>query len=455
MCSMSFLHQQTRLVDLPFEILSRIGLVLDARSLLAFTHVCRYVYWSMRNDGWERWLRAKPWWLTSIYTQNISYGYHLVSIALAGERAQERWQMRTPYAHCIHRHPSTSGPVVTFDGMFTAWTVHNKIHWTSAGFNWPVQRPRRLKQHEFLVHRADLTDLRLRQTSDQCAVVTTAAVDGMVTRWELRAVDEHLSAQLVWSVKMAQQGVQRVAERVSVPDRLLSVSHDAYLRVLDVSCQQVVAMQALPVRPWCLCWLRDDMVAVGLSHIEQPIHLYRLRPEGPVLDAMLTGHASSVYALHHHERAPQLLLSGGYEGQTRLWDLRLARQSPGVMDAGCVGVYEDPFDDHAVYCCVWDGQRIAAGSCRHGMLRIWDQRLSRRPNGLCTSVWSLRVGRYDSPVYAIGLDQSRLTAALEKEVWWLDFTASDQVIAQERLLDGSRLRERASRPKYRKRYGRR
>ncbi|KAG9890599.1 hypothetical protein KCV02_g17892, partial [Aureobasidium melanogenum] len=127
-------------------------------------------------------------------------------------------------------------------------------------------------------------------------------------------------------------------------------------------------------------------LAVGLGPSVEPINVFEIRPEGiveePVRRIGLTGNAdeldpvkaSSIYPIEpfldsNGGRNGNLFLSGGYDGIVRLHDMR----SPSSFTA----VYHDPTDDAAIYSLLSRGRdRVVAGASRHGLLKIFDLRMS-------------------------------------------------------------------------------
>ncbi|XP_071508312.1 F-box/WD repeat-containing protein 4-like [Diadema antillarum] len=106
--------------------------------------------------------------------------------------------------------------------------------------------------------------------------------------------------------------------------------------------------------------------------------------------------------------SPQSLLSAGYDTYIRQWDIRTPRVP--TLE------FEEP-SDNVVYCLSSDNNNfIAAGSCRHGVVRFWDKRRSD------TCLQTIYVGaRSKSPVYSIQHNYHCLYVALANGIYILDF----------------------------------
>nr|XP_054765880.1 F-box/WD repeat-containing protein 4-like [Lytechinus pictus] len=105
-----------------------------------------------------------------------------------------------------------------------------------------------------------------------------------------------------------------------------------------------------------------------------------------------------------------VLLSAGYDTFVRQWDIRTPRLP--VME------FEEP-SDNAVYCISSDNNYfIAAGYCRHGIVRFWDKRRS----DICFQTIYVG-GNVKSPVYSLQFNKHCLYAALSHAVYVLDFGA--------------------------------
>ncbi|KAI8052033.1 hypothetical protein BDF22DRAFT_689649 [Syncephalis plumigaleata] len=459
------MNNNTRICQLPSDVLCHVFIQLGADDLIAVERTCLRLRRLLVDLGWRIWLRYMGWQFNScpitrlrVYTLPHSTRYRSDTgpsyLARIGSITDKRWREHQPSSHLLDQHAQVSGPVVRAD----AWTVGNQVRWTNATCQqWPVSALH--QTHSLQAHESDLTDLILNEDTIQQAHITVASVDGSIARWRIgTSINKHRataasssSSSVLESINMNQVSISRREQsnrhaqlewrmsRVNdVPHRIIAVSHDLKLRVID-SERQTIAMGHRMVA--------NDVVAVGLFGYPNSLAVYRLRPDTVVLDRFLPGHRSSVYGLDSCPLAPSLLLSGGYEGQTRLWDLRMASRCTSYLtnNRACVGVFEDRFNDSAIYCCQWDGQRIASGRGHHGIISFWDARWSTLTTQ-CQSVlldydhvgsggsgsyiqrplryidtWSKYNGNRWTPVYSLCLEQTRVLAALDTELWWLNF----------------------------------
>lgn len=99
------------------------------------------------------------------------------------------------------------------------------------------------------------------------------------------------------------------------------------------------------------------------------------------------------------------LLTCGYDANLRMWDLRCAQ---------CVREWQEPYDT-TLYCLQSDGNAaMITGTARYGMIRLWDKRKQEAVQEYFLS--------QKSPVYSLAFDSSRLYAALDLTVNFMDFS---------------------------------
>jgi WD40 repeat protein len=157
-------------------------------------------------------------------------------------------------------------------------------------------------------------------------------------------------------------------------------------KIAPVSEINAIADRRKGCRIWSTSFLDPKHLAVGLGPSIEPINIFEIRPEGIVeepvrkiclsssADALESAKRSSVYPIEslldsNGGKDGHLFLSGGYDGIVRLHDLR----SPSSFTA----TYHDPTDDAAIYSLLSRGRdRVVAGTSRHGLLKIFDLRMS-------------------------------------------------------------------------------
>ncbi|XP_078485012.1 F-box/WD repeat-containing protein 4-like [Ciona intestinalis] len=107
---------------------------------------------------------------------------------------------------------------------------------------------------------------------------------------------------------------------------------------------------------------------------------------------------------------PHTLVSAGYDTYIKLWDSRLS-------NSHCVRSWEEPHDN-TIYCVTTDcGHMIVSGSCRHGVVRLWDMRMTK-----CLQSFYFGGRHVNSPVYSVQTTRTHLFAALAKGLFAIEFT---------------------------------
>nr|CAB3245400.1 F-box/WD repeat-containing protein 4-like [Phallusia mammillata] len=105
-----------------------------------------------------------------------------------------------------------------------------------------------------------------------------------------------------------------------------------------------------------------------------------------------------------------LLITAGYDTYIRLWDTRTSLRN-------CVKIWEEPHDN-TIYCVTSDANHmILSGSCRHGVVRLWDM---RKTKPVQTFYFGSR--RVSSPVYSLQFTRTHLFAALARGLHCVEFT---------------------------------
>ena len=152
--------------------------------------------------------------------------------------------------------------------------------------------------------------------------------------------------------------------------------------------------QGTPGRTWSSKFLRNDRLAIGRGPSGQPILIYGIGQAGfsksPIraLDVRTNetdkvdpfGRTTPVPATSIYPIEPigpssmaggaqgDIFLSGGYDGNVRLHDLR--------TPASATGIFEDTVDNSAIYSLLAFGrERFVAGASRHCMLKVFDLRM--------------------------------------------------------------------------------
>ncbi|KAK3054129.1 hypothetical protein LTR09_004907 [Extremus antarcticus] len=139
-------------------------------------------------------------------------------------------------------------------------------------------------------------------------------------------------------------------------------------------------------RAWSTTFLSSSHLAIGLGPSEEPIHIHELTPSGlskdPIrkytlrndfenLEGSTKKITSSVYPIVPLPNTTQVFLSGAYDGDIRLHDLRSSRNVEQT--------YTDRTDESAIYSLLPRGQeKLIAGTSKHTLLKVFDLRLGAK-----------------------------------------------------------------------------
>lgn len=222
----------------------------------------------------------------------------------------------------------------------------------------------------------DLQLVEVPPASDSGVIKTYYVTNGVSVR----------SSSLSTDVEIAHDHPQHLAANLSDSRIALYRVDPTQFKIAPASEINAISQRQKGCRIWSTKFLDSTHLAIGLGPSVEPINIFEIRPEGiveePVRKIGLTGSAdeldpisaSSIYPIEplmdsNGGRNGNLFLSGGYDGIVRLHDMR----SPSSFTA----VYHDPTDDAAIYSLLSRGRdRVVAGASRHGLLKIFDLRMS-------------------------------------------------------------------------------
>lgn len=166
----------------------------------------------------------------------------------------------------------------------------------------------------------------------------------------------------------------------------------------------------LGARPWCTSFIgAGDCTATG-TRSNMPLMVHTIRPSGLTLSRCYGTNAvakTSVFAVSGLSN--DLVISGWYDGTTRLFDLRSSSTNPAIA-------WRAQFDDAAIYSVACSGNTVYAGSALHGLLRVFDLR-STKPN---ISVF-MGTKHERGPIYSLVAEHERVFAATEHAVHGIDY----------------------------------
>lgn len=173
-------------------------------------------------------------------------------------------------------------------------------------------------------------------------------------------------------------------------------------------------------------------LALGQSG-PSPLLIYPLGEDGTAVDTdepiRLLGNewSTAVYGFaspppsSHIGHASQVIVSAWYDGYARIHDLRQPSRQP-------VMALEDPYADvplYSVACGGGAGCTVAAGTARHGLVRLWDVRSARSDNKAGSSIFG--PGKDSSPVYGLYMEHDRLFGVTDRRAWMLEFGRDSSV----------------------------
>ena len=163
---------------------------------------------------------------------------------------------------------------------------------------------------------------------------------------------------------------------------------------------------------WTIRFLSSTLLAIGKGSKTRSLSLLQATPAGLTETSFTTtaeNFANPIYAIEPLQDNPNLFLTGHYQGQVQLNDMRIL--------TGPAAVYDEPLDNSAIYSLLpMAGHRFIAGGARHCLLKFFDIRCPKWSNSLYTSDYNStsRISTYNiylpsfatrigkqSPVYAL------------------------------------------------------
>jgi WD40 repeat protein len=253
--------------------------------------------------------------------------------------------------------------------------------------------------------RDDITDMKLfrphqRRENFEQAVFGTASGQLSLLSWdtqqeETREQHYGTTERAVGSVSLSPSDNPILAASLGdttlalYPIRHSSIPQDP----IEPFAQTTPILPGTKGRIWSCNFLSEDKVAIGLGPSYEPIQIYNITQGGILSQPLRTFNleskfwkgsrsdtavprSTSIYPLlpipgtsHSGSDAGNVFLSGGYDGITRLHDLRSPR--------GFETMFWDPTNDSSVYCLAMQGlERVVAGVSMHSMIKVFDLRLT-------------------------------------------------------------------------------
>uniref|UniRef100_T1JH75 F-box domain-containing protein n=1 Tax=Strigamia maritima TaxID=126957 RepID=T1JH75_STRMM len=182
---------------------------------------------------------------------------------------------------------------------------------------------------------------------------------------------------------------------------ILSGSKDQTVQVWSSQNQTLVQQYSLNIedRVWAVALsphLKTFLVGTAGYYNLTPLQLFDLET-GALLNILGNDYPKGAGVLDIVFETPHTVLTGGYDTYIRI-----------------VLRWEDPHDS-VVYCLATDDKyTILSGTALHGLVRLWDKRLTK-------SVQMYYVGHRNSPVYSVTFDPCYMYVALDSSVNFLNF----------------------------------
>lgn len=249
----------------------------------------------------------------------------------------------------------------------------------------------------------DISDLAFTEVTDEIIV---GFVDGRIERLRLGLNGESEHASVLLHCLRAQS--RNSVEAIDYDTRskgLLSVYLHGQL-ILNWSNINIGS------RPWCTRYLiGGNKIATG-TRSNTALKIHEAMPSGlqSVRNYATTESSpTSVFAIE--PTSDNLLLSGWYDGATRLYDLRASSNQP-------VSCWRDPYGDAAIYSLATTDNAIYAGSAIDGVVHFFDFRNTNRGSG-----FSLFLGpkAERGPVYSLVSEHEAVYGATERSVMGANF----------------------------------
>ncbi|EJD48552.1 hypothetical protein AURDEDRAFT_150960 [Auricularia subglabra TFB-10046 SS5] len=425
----------TQFLDLPDDLHLIFFLYLDIGELIYLAETCKRLYKLVHEHGWGSYRRLKVDEAASPSMRAVYPQWTDKTCAVHLHLADRAWQRRrfkaqalcTPWPAIFHPVMATSPSrmaVVAGNALLT-FAFGKQPRYELEPSNIALETRVALPHATSRDGKRDLIGASFipdREGQDRTLIV--ALGDGTVERLYLPAVNHaapaHDPSRVVrtGSYERGPKGLTALATSGQLT-AVLSRSGSAALYRANAPWQRP-SLLTLPGtrrgRSWCVHFAPDaSYVAFGRSHVDAPLALHAIHPDGDIaldytsLPGAPPGRGAAVYAMAN--MTPHVLLSGWFDGNTRAYDTRAP------PTAGPTLVLRDPWTPDAIYSVAAAGNKVAAGTARHGMTALFDVRMPR-------GGWSVYApGRAESsPVYGLALEDARVFGLTRTRAFVVDFS---------------------------------
>ncbi|KZT57155.1 hypothetical protein CALCODRAFT_483373 [Calocera cornea HHB12733] len=405
------------LVFLPVEILLAICQDLEAQELCTLARTCRALHHLMENLVWSDYLIRHP---RASITQRCAGSAR--QIAAYNYLVDRSWSSRSYVARAITESWPRMRPVLALSPTRLAIGAGEQVMLFSVPDAASGRREQLTAPTTHRIHprdsRRDISALCFLPDGEQHRTLLVARVDGVVQRFQLSPDERTLQPTARFDHPASGVLALSVAE-----DTAVAAARNGVISFIPFrSPWTKPSTMTVHSKPWAVhLGPERNRLAVGTVGLH-PLNVYHVTPSGPISThpTVLGGaqRASAVYDICHASEgsiwasaSSDVLISGWYDGVTRLHDLRQKGRTP------CLSLH-DPWDDSSVYSVAAGGGgscHIASGSSRHGIVRLWDVRQPK-------AGWSaFSPGKDASPVYSIVMESSRLFGITEARAFVMDF----------------------------------
>lgn len=247
----------------------------------------------------------------------------------------------------------------------------------------------------------DISDIALTEVHNE---VIISFVDGRIVRAKLDPdASTNKRYQIMKQFRAESRNAVEAVDYMSSTASILSVYQYGQL-ILNWSNVK------LDGRPWTTRFIGSgSKVATGIRS-RNPLVIHTADASGLTFHRSYAAaeNCSSVFAVE--SISENLILSGWYDGYTRLHDLR-------CKSTQAMGTWKDPMEDAAAYSLAVSGNTIYTGAALNAVVRIFDFRTPHMVNGISLFLDD----KLRSPIYALVAENERVFGATERSVLGIDF----------------------------------
>lgn len=331
--------------------------------------------------------------------KTMKKSFELLSIPLQLLRVEDAAENRRLGCFSVNQEASWQSkamPVMKADETKMVLGIGNDLWASFEGSNWTISR---LASPGI----GDISDLTMTNIPNEIIV---SFVDGRIERLRLGRSDR---AEQPWNLvnrlrSESRNSVEAIDYKAKT-NALLSVYLHGQL-ILNWSNIQ------LGCRPWCTKFVRNgNKIATG-TRSDSPLKVHEATETGLRAIRSYSAPGSPITSVFAVEPITEnVILSGWYDGYTRMHDLRISSHE-------AVSCWRDPYGDAAVYSLSTTGNHIYSGSAVNGVVQFFDFRNTKPGSGI-----SLFLGPKGErgPVYSLISEHEVVYGAMERCVRAADF----------------------------------